>query len=520
MGLLYNSTPAVTGGFAETRTGSAGYLNLSQGLPFYQGRSRIASIPEYMRNPWLLGDDLVMTLEEGRSQFVKILMHYAQANGRITRPDVKYRWKIDVVPHMRFYLKEEAITSTNLVSEMELTPYTRPTQSYPTATGNPAITGDIARLQAGDYLLMMFSWLDKARTTAPVYVESYTDVIPEIARVISVNYSANTLSVERNWAGSQRTVAGTNPGTVTVVANSATPTSSEVRARDAFFIKLPNAMREDEIDQKIFSTSNTWGEGLMQRSLRAWGAGHFQEVINRNLGNGSAMDKNRRMAIKNFFNQIELQSLWGEQQEGWDAETNDWWGTTDGLLTNVPAEHYIGLVPIDYGAIRQNPTYAWGSFDIPIMNKILEDKGYYGSERKIAVCGNEAFTAFNTMINYMTQNVPDIKDEWSVRGRRFNSSGGLQVDFVQSDVMTLNGLNNKMILVDPAAFRMVNLEGYPIDIVEIANENPLKSNGFIHGVYSFLDLNPDSHWVFTIDSNLGSVTGATYATNVLGLPSV
>ncbi len=170
-----------------------------------------------------------------------------------------------------------------------------------------------------------------------------------------------------------------------------------------------------------------------------------------------------------------------------------------------------------YGLIRSNSQYAWGSFDIPIMNKILEDKGYFGSSNKIALCGNEAYTAFATMINYMTQNVPDIKSEWRVEGKRFRSSGGLTVDFIQSDVMSLNGLNNKMILIDPSAFRMVNLQGSPIDIVEIANENPLKKNGFIHGVYSFLDMNPDAHWVFTIDSNLATVTGATYATNVLGV---
>jgi hypothetical protein len=276
-------------------------------------------------------------------------------------------------------------------------------------------------------------------------------------------------------------------------------------------------MREDEIDQKVYSMTHTWGEGLMQRSLRAWGAGYFQDVINRNLGMQSPIMKNRERAIKDFYNQIELAAVFGEKDEGWDSTTQDWWGLTDGLLTNIPSEHYIGLVPMNYGLIRSNSQYAWGSFDIPIMNKILEDKGYFGSSRKIALCGNEAYTAFATMINYMTQNVQEIKSEWRVEGRRFKSSGGLTVDFIQSDVMALNGLNNKMILIDPDAFRLVNLQNYPIDIVEIQNENPLKRNGFIHGVYAFLDLNPDAHWVFTIDSALADTTGATYATNVLGV---
>ena len=522
--MLYNSTPSTTGGFDVTRSGSDGYYNFSQGLPFYQGRSRIANIPEYARNPFGLGDDLLMRIEEGKSQFAKILFDYAQRNGRIVKPDVKFRWRVEVEPHPRFYLKSGitipvTAAATGWQSTFQLTDYSRPTQTYPLSTGNPSVIGNIARLQADDFLLLMFSWLAKPRTGANVHVESYTANTPEIAKVISVDYAANSLVVERNWAGSQRTATRTANIVTTTVANSATPAATEVRIKDAFFMKLPNTMAEDEIDQKVYNLTQSWQEGLMQRSVRAWGAGHFQDVINKNLGLGSPLARGKNRAIKDFYSQIELAAVFGEKQEGWDAETNDWWGMTDGLLTNIPTEHYIGLVPMDYGLIRSNSQYAWGSFDIPIMNKILEDKGYFGSSNKIALCGNNAYTAFATMINYMTQNVQDIKSEWKVEGKRFRSSGGLTIDFMQSDVMSLNGLNNKMILVDPSMFRMVNLAGYPIDIMEIQNENPLKSNGFIHGVYAFLDTNPDAHWVFTLDSNLATTTGATYATNVLGLPA-
>ena len=160
-------------------------------------------------------------------------------------------------------------------------------------------------------------------------------------RLFCVNYAANSFVVSRNWAGSQRTGAQTAPGTVTVVANSSTPTAgTEIQAKNAFFIKLPNAMREDEIDQKIHSMTQSWGEGIMQRSLRAWGAGHMQEVINRNLGNGSVLDGNKVMAIDGFYNEMELASLFGEQQEGWDSETNDWWGTTDETLIEQHIYHY------------------------------------------------------------------------------------------------------------------------------------------------------------------------------------
>lgn len=517
----YSTTPAEEGAFAFSRTGSAGYQNFSQGLPWYHGRSQIATIPEWQRNPWMLANDLVMNIKEGRSQFAKILYQYAEANGRIEMPDVKFRWRVNIAPYKRIYLKQGAVTSTDKVSTFKLTDYTRPSQSYPTSTGNPKVVGQIAQLQAGDYLLVMFSWLAKDRTGSVAYKESYSAVVPEICRVISVDYSANQIVVERNWAGAQRVTAGNNPGTFTVVANSATPTANQLKEKDAFFIILPRAMKEDEIDAKVFGMSQTWAEGLMQRSLEAWGSGYFQEVINKNLGLGSKASANKQEAIMRYHDKLEIGSIFGEKAEGFDQETGDWWGMTDGLLTNISKEHYIGLVPMRIQYLRDGSMskYAYGSFDLPVFNKLLEDKGYYGSETKIIVCGQKFYTSVATMINQMTQNIPTIVDKWGVRAISFDSSGGLNVKFVLSDVMTLNGFGNKAIMVDPSAFRLVGLKGYPTDIIEISNENPLKSNGFIHGVYAFVDLNPDAHWVFTIDDNLASTTGATFANLVTGIAS-
>lgn len=531
MGLLYNSTPANTGGFTPPQSTFAGYMNLSQGLPFYQGRSQIASIPEYMRNPNMLGDDMVQTIREGRVHLMKLLFEYAQKNGSITRPDVKYRWKVDVIPHERYYLKIAAQGTAAATSTFTLADFTRPTQSYPTATGNPKVVGEIARLQAGDFIMLMCSYTNVGRTlVATVNTEKENPTvfthngkpstyapIPELCRIISVDYAANKVTVERNWAGKQRT-SKVNGAAFSVVANSATLKTGEVKAKDAFFLLLPNSMKEDEIDAKISGVTQTWRENIMQRSLKAWGAGHMQEVINRNLGNKSPLERDKRMAVENFFAEMELNALWGEQSEGFDPETGDWWGTTDGLLTTIPKSHYVGIVPPNYPYIRQTPAIAWGSFDIPIFNKLLEDKGYFGSERKTILCGADAYTAFSTMINHMTQDVPDIKSEWNVTGKSFQTSGGLTVDFVPSDTMTLKGMRNMMVMFDQSTFRKVDLQGYPIDIVEVKNENPLKSNGFIHGVYSFANLNPDASWIFILDSNLQTATfDATYAENILGV---
>lgn len=525
MGIQYNSTPANTGAFTPIRSGSAGYQNFSQGLPFYEGRSKVASIPEYQRNPGLLNQDVLMTIKEGRANFMRLLYEYAAQNGTITKADVKYYWQVNIKPTDRIYLRTNATAipasaaTGSWQNTFYLETYTRPTQTYPQSTGNPKVLGNIARLEAGQFLLLMWSWIAVGRTGAPVSYEDYAHPIPEIAKVVSVDYDNNKIVVERNWAGSQRTATRTATPAFTVVANSTTPSTTQVRARDAFFIILPRSMKEDEIDAKVHGLTMTWQTGIMQRSLKAWGGGTLGEVISRNLGRPSPMAESKAQAIEDYYAEIEWASLFGEKSESWDAETNDWSGTTDGLLTNIAASHHIGIVPIQFSKLYSEPKYAWGSFSIPIFTQILGEKCYMGSENKIALCGQTGISNFMTMINQMTQNVPDIKSEWKVSGKRFSIDGGLTVDFIQSDKMSLSGLKNKIVLIDPSAFRVVQLQGYPTDIVEVNNENPLKKNGFIHGVYSFIDLNPDAHWVFTLDSNLGSVTGATFGTNVLGLES-
>lgn len=515
--LTYNSTPGTTGGFTAPSSGAAGYVNFSQGIPFYQGRSQVATIPEYQRMPGQLEKDILMTLEEKGSNLAKILLQYAEANGKITKSDVKFFWRKEVVPHGRFYLKQAAYTVSSMKTTFKLSDFTRPTQSYPLSTGNPNVVGDIARLQAGDFILLMFSWLKSDRTGSNAYVEGYATPVPEIAKILSVDYANNSFVCERNWAGAQRAAAGTAPSTVTVVANSATPSSSQVRARDAFFMLMPRSMKEDQIDSKVSGMTGTWDYGIMKRALRAWGSGTLGEVIRKNLGLGSKLDQDRTQAIKNYYNEMALDAIFGEKSETWDPETNEWSGTTDGLLASVSSTHYLGIVPMRQHLLRSTPQYAYGTWDIPILTKFLENKANYTANKHlIAVCGAENYIAFQTMINQMTQNIPNIVSEWKVEGKRF-STGDAVVDFIPEPAMSMNGMRNKVILFDPAAFKMVNLQNYPTDIVEVNNENPLLQNGFIHGVYSFINTNPDSCWVLTSDPVLASATGATFGTNCLGV---
>lgn len=513
MGLIYSSTPATTGGFTQTHSGSAGYFNFSQGIPWYKGRSQLATIPEFMRNPQLLENNLVINLKEGRANLMKILFEYAESNGVIEVPDVKPRWKVKINPHDRFYLKAGAYAISNNRTTFQLTTFARPTPAISNALGNPKVVGDIARLQAGDFIALMCSWVKSDRTAysasgtytapAPFYAPK-----PEICKIISVDYNANTFVAERNWAGSQRTAASTLTGSFTVTTAATGSSTSYINTTDAFFVRLPRTVKEDDIDAKVWGGTPTWDENILKRSLKAWGSGYLAEVINSNTGNPSPAAEDKQMAIDAFYGDWEYDAIWGEKSEGWDAETGDWWGTTDGLLAKVPVGHYIGIVPISIGQIKTNPSYAMGSFDPIVFNKVFSEKVYVNTNGVqagdyVCVCGSTFQMNFASMINLQTQNVPTIQSDWKVVGNRFQTSDGATIDFVPSDKMSLNGMKNVGIMFPKSAFRLMKLKNYPTDIVEVNNENPLKKNGFIHGVMGFRNDNVDSTWVFVLDNALG-----------------
>lgn len=527
---LYKGLPANYGGFDPSAivggSGSAGYYQKSMGLPYYQGRGILATIPEYQRNPLMMEKDIMIRIREGRLAMMKSLYSYAEANGALTVNDVRFRFPVEIEPNQRFYLSAQSISAgatTNIIVDSNTTKI---------KTGNPEgnikQVGDIARLEVGQFIMLMFSWVDPRRTLQPTpsSVPISSKPVPEICKIIAIDYDKGKITIERNWAGEQRTTTPTAPAALTIVANTASAVpGTSLKAKYAYFVAMAKSMKEDEIDSKISNYTGTWTHGILQRHLKAWGQQYLAEVIGRNLGLNSKGAETKRQAVEDYYRHWEMTSIFGEKSEVWDPSTGFWSGTTDGILSNIPKEHYVAIKGIDWSQIGNLPYTTsgsgLGSFHPLLFNKLLENYGYIGSEEKILLCGSGFHTAFSTMINSMTQNIPDIKSEWRVEGKRFTTSNGLKVDVVPSDLFSLNGLRQTAVLIDKKYFRLVKLNGYPTDMYDLQNENPLIKNGFIHGIQGFIDLNPDAHWVFTViekgayaDGNYYSA-GATYGSSGL-----
>ena len=537
---LYNATPTSYGGYTSPMPGGSsnkGFYQQPLNLPYYSGRSILATIPEYRRNPLMMEKDLMYKISEGRSNFMKIILESIEQGGGHSVQDVRYRLPIKQEPVQRIYLSTQSVSAAAATTGLCTFKIASNKTAIATAMpgGNPKQVGDIARVQAGQMIMLMFSWVEPRRTSViansrqsfihPQASELAT--VPELCKIVSVNYETSEIVVERLWAGSQRTTAptyNTAAAAFTVTTRGATPTwevaactaTPVVPQEFAYFIPMARSMKEDEIETNVKHYSHTWQHGIVQRHLLGWGSQHLSEVISANLGIESPLAESKRDAIKEYYDHWEWTALFGEKDEKFDRATGYWQGWTDGILANIPKSHYVALQDIDYASgFTAGSSTNMGSFHPLIFNKVMQGKGHIGSGKKVLVCGDDAYTAFSTMINHMTQAVPDIKSEWRVEGKAFKTSGGLSIDVVPSDKMTLNGMSNTMILYDKAYFKPVTLNGYPgADIVEIQNENPLKKNGFIHGVKSFIDINPDAHWVFTVVPKLypdGSSNATAYA---------
>lgn len=523
---LYKGTPSSFGGFTTPIPGgstSKGFYQSPFNLPFIQGRTILATIPEYQRNPLLLEKDLMFKVSEGRNNFMKILFEQSELDGGIEVNDVRFRLPIEIEPQHKLYLAIQGSVGTSDVVTVKIKGNQTPiSTAHP--KGNIKQVGDIANLEIGQFVLAMFSWTTPRRDTTPAYAPNGlgTKPVPEIWKVIGIDYKKSTITVERNWAGEQRTTAPSLSAFSVVAKANTNWSTGAVPEEYAIIIPMAKSMKEDEIDAKIKSFSGTWAYGILQRHLMAWGSQYMAEIVSQNMGIESPLQKTKRAAIKSYYDTWEWTALFGEKSETFDPETGYWEGTTDGFLANIPKSHYWRIKGINYSTVGSS-SQVLGSFHPQIFNKIMEGKAYHGSENKVLVCGAQFYTDFATMINMQTQAVPDIKSEWMVTGKRFTTSDGLVIDVVPSDKLTLNGASNMALLVDKSHFKVVKLRNYPsTDVYEqLSNENPLKTNGFIHGMKGFIDLYPDAHWVFVNEqpTYVDGTTNSAYDTlSPLGEP--
>ena len=471
-----------SGGYIPPTTGASGHIVSPQNIPYHAGRTGIGNIPEFQRD-YNLRDQLATLIKEGRSNMAKMALAYARKNGAYVVSDVEHQWYLEHTPIPRIYL-DSAVQGAASSGYYKF--------SFKPATDGSSRHNDVKRVQVNDYLALMCSFVDRKRTSKPQASKftstALTHPLPEILKVVNVNYDKGYFLAERNVAGDLRGTANpTTPDSFTVGT-----AEGNVVPESAFVLKMGNVLSEGMDDQKIWSYTNTKDYNYCQYMMRKWGATDIEQNIKKKGQNENSLVRNRRIALDEFYGELDYQFLFGVRNTGFD-EKGKWWGSFGGLMEFVPDAHYISVEAPLYDSDDMN------DFTTPRFNTLLEDKFYYGSQNKIMLCGANFHKAFATMINKQTQAVATILDEWSVKGRRFEASNGGTVDFVPSDTMTLNGLADYGILWDPSTVKYGHLENMDINIIEkLSSENPHIDTGEIFGVLTTKRENPDANWVFAL----------------------
>lgn len=491
-------TPTSNGGYVYPTSGSSGFIQQSQSLPWYQGASVISHIPDFQRR-YNLRDGLITRIQEGRLNMMRVLLDYARRNGAFVVDDVQPRWYLEHQPINRFYLEVQNNQGGTKAATVN------------TGTFKLDSTDDAKRLQTGDYIALMFSHVPVARGAVSTNLDYNYDSawqtipmkdsdtpMPEVCLITDVNYTNGTVTVERNVAGDDRTTDYGGVG-LEVIASTATPdAANEVLQRDAFFVKMGNSLPEGRVDQLVWSTSNTWDWNNCQFVGRKWAATDIQQnMFKEGVSEQNTFMRNKRLALESLLEELEWQFMFGFRKT---ENTSDgrWKGWFGGMVEYIPSGHFEDLQAPDYSSFSSKP----GDFTIPNFNKKLEDKFYYGSQEKILVCGVDFHTAFSTMINYMTQDIPTIVDRWSVRGQMFNASNGGSVFVIPSDKLSLYGLSHAALLIDPSSFQYGHLQNMDLTVIDkLTSENPHEDTGEVFGVLTMKRTNPDANWMFTMQPN-------------------
>lgn len=504
MGLTNPSSTQIvnSGGYIYPQSGSAGFVQQSTNIPYFQGTNQVGNIPEFMRD-YNMRDMLVTKIREGRANMTRTMFTYARMAGSWVVNDVKPSFKIDHKPHPRFYLKVQADQGGTAGS------------SYAKSTFFLADPKDARRLQKNDQLVLNFAFVPPSKdadselldyvqsppSTGP-YVSKRNPLKPvqEVCKVIEVDYLSGAVVVQRNLGNDTRTAARSGVA-VTVRANNTTdPGANTINAADAYFVRMGNSLQSGTDDQLTYSRYPTWDYNTCQYFMRKWSSQDIEQAIQKNYpGYDNTMQKNRTDTLEDFFEELEFAFLYGGRNEDY-AANGRWAGTLGGFFEYVPLSNYVELEEPDY-----TDDSKMGDFTIARINKFLADKFYYGSQEKIILCGERWHTAFALMINKMTQgNMTYIVDRWSVRGIYFQSSNGGRIFVVPSDTLSLNGNNDIAAMYDLESFQYGYLNGMDINVVDpLPQTNIHETEGEVFGVLTAKRTNPNSAHVMVLKPNAG-----------------
>lgn len=441
-------------------------------ISYYSGVPVVDTIPtiarEYDRRTAML-----TKISEGRAALMRLLLNYAKNKGAYVVTDTKHMWGIEYERLQRMYVTADSASSSGTKHDLIV---------VSNADGN--------RIQKDDLFNLMGFWTKMDSTTGRTMANATGEdanlrtistgyVLPEQVKVIE-NYGPDSASAGNTKIKVRRNHGGAEPtGHADLLVDYTGGTWAGEIGTTPYLWKAGNSIAEGSDDQLIYSDTDETDYNFIQQVMRKWGASEIEQNVNRFFSSENTFQRNGRRALEEFFKEMDMIATFGTRKTEVENGKRKWY--TGGILEFIPSSNYIG--------------YDDSLFQTKNFNSQLKDMFYFGSQTKIVLAGANFYTKFSNMIDNKIM-LPAAVNGWGIEMTQFNATNGGKLLFAPSDSLSLNGMSDYAVVLDPAHFQYGHLQGMDIKTITVPQTNPHMQEAEIYGTVTFKRTNPKAHWLF------------------------
>lgn len=438
-------------------------------ITYYGGQPVVDNIPSSFRT-YDRRTGMLTKISEGRANLMRLLLEYARRRGAYVAKDVETRWGIEHARLAKIFFTADSTSSSGTLHDLV---------TVSNAEGS--------RLQSGDILNLMGFWVKQDSTTGRTMVNASgedanikTSVysIPEQVKVLE-NYGPDSASAGNCRIKIRRNLGGSVPTGHADLLIDFDATTYETSNGQAFLWKAGNSIAEGRDDQLTYTDVDSYDYNYCQIVMRKWSATETEQNVERFFTSEKTFQRNGRRALEEFFKELDVLAFFGTRRTEVENGRRKWYA--GGIYEFIPEANKIA--------------YDDSLFNTKILNDRLKNMFYYGSQVKIAMCGADFYTHLaNMQDNRIIQSSP--QNSWGVELTRFHATNGGTLLFAPSDTLSLHGMSDYCIVIDPEHFRYGHLQNMDIKTIQVETVNPHEMEAEIYGQITMQRTNPQAHWAF------------------------
>jgi hypothetical protein len=443
-------------------------------VTYYGGQPVVDNIPAAFRE-YDARTAMLTKIQEGRANLMRLLLEYARRGGAYIARDVESRWGIEYGRLAKIFMSANSTSSSGTLHDI---------LTVTNAEGR--------RLQPGDILNLMGFWVKYDTTTgrtlaaatgAGIKTRTSTYFLPEQVKVLE-NYGDDSgtagyakIKVRRNFGGTAPT--GHVDLLVDVAGWAGSTYAGDIDTTGPFLWKAGNSIPEGRDDQWTYTDVDEYDYNYCQIVMRKWSATETEQNVDRFYTTEKTYQRNARRALEEFYKELDSIATFGTRKTETENGRRKWY--TGGILEFIPTGNIIG--------------YGDTLFQTANFNTQLKDMFYYGSQTKLVLAGASFYTKFSNMIDNKII-LPAAVNGWGVELQQFRTTNGGTLLFAPSDTLSLHGMSDYAIVIDPESFKYGHLQNMDIKAIQVETVNPHEQEGEIYGQIIFKRTNPKANWLF------------------------